>query len=235
MRKALFALTVLTLAATPALAAIATPHLAGSLQGWNPSANPMVETAPGSGIWTATFTGLTPGNREEFKVTDGTWDNTYPGANSWLHVGPGGDITISYDTNVYADGWSPTTERLGLSHDIGTWTAVGNWQSQVGGGDWSNDNPATAMTPIGGGVYQLTATLLPGSYDWKAVVTGSWDSISWDNRSINTANWNFVTDAVNDTVVFEVNGLAGTARVTVIPEPASLALLALGLLALRRR
>lgn len=228
-------LAVLALAATPALAIITNPHVAGDFQGWDPAASAMTETFAGSGIWTASFTGLGAGARHEFKITDGTWNNSFPGPNSWLYASGAGDITIGYDTNTYADGWSPTTERLSLSSDPGTWTAVGDWQHLVGGSDWTNNDPATAMQPVGGGVFQLQATLPPGSYNWKAVVTGTWDSISWDNRSVNTANWGFTTDAVNNTVILSVNGFAGTVKTEIIPEPTAVLGLALLGLLLRRR
>ena len=123
---------------------------------------------------------------------------------------------------------TPNIDRLGLSTDPGAWTAVGNWQSQVGGGDWDNANGSTAMTPLGGGIYQFSAVLAPGTYEGKAVVSGSWDSISWDGRSVNTANSGFTTDAVNDTVVFTVDAFTGTSKVEVIPEPSSIALIAAG-------
>ena len=236
MRRVLTVVAV-AMCCGPAWAVIATPHVAGDFQGWDPGSNPMAETVLGSGIWTRSYTGLTPG-RYEFKITDGTWSNSYPGPNSWLTTDAAGNVTISYDTNTYADGWSPTTERLGLSTDPGAWTAVGNWQALVGGSDWTNNSPATSMVAQGGGVYKFTAVLPPGTYDWKAVVTGSWDSISWDNRSTNTANWSFTTDAVNNTAVFSVNALAGTARVEVVPEPATAGLVllgAVGLIARRRR
>jgi hypothetical protein len=228
-------LAVLALIAAPALAAITTPYVAGDFQGWDAGANPMTETFPGSGIFTASFSGLGAGTRHEFKITDGTWDNSFPGPNSWLYADAAGEITIGYDINTYADGWSPTTERLSESADPGAWTAVGDWQHLVGGTDWTNNDPLTAMVPQGGGIYSLQATLPPGDYNWKAVVTGAWDSISWDNRSVNTANWGFTVDAANPTVIFSVNAFAGTVMYELVPEPA--ALLGLGLLALllRRR
>lgn len=233
--RIIVSLVAVGLLALPAAAQIATPHVAGSLQGWDAGANPMVETPPGSGIWTTTFSGLGANERHEFKITDGTWDNSFPGPNSWLFTDGAGEITISYDTNVYADGWSPTMERLGLSVDPGSWNAVGDFLGALGGNDWDNADPFGAMTPQGGGIHSLTVVLPEGNWEWKAVVSGSWDSISWDNRSIATGNWMFSTDAVNDTVIFSVNALAGTARVEVIPEPASaLLLLAGGLLCWRR-
>jgi hypothetical protein len=150
-----------------------------------------------------------------------------------------GSITITYDSNVYGDGWSPTADRLGLSTDPGAWTAVGSFLSELGGSDWNNADPFGAMTSLGGGIYELTVTLPAGNYDWKGVVSGSWDSISWDQRSVGTANWNFNTDAINDTVIFRVNALDGTAQISVVPEPSTLALATLSglaiLVGLRRR
>lgn len=217
---------------------IATPYVAGSMDGWGgPNSYPMTETSAGSDIWMTTISGLTPNSRHEWKVTDGTWDASVPGANSWLFADGNGDITISYDGNTYSDGWSADVDRLGLSTDPGVWTAVGDWQSQVAGGDWDNANPGTAMVSLGGGIYEFSTTLSPGSYLWKAVVSGSWDSISWDSRSVGTADWAFTTDAVNDTVIFRVDSLTGVAQ-TVVPEPTTFALAGLGLAALltaRRR
>ena len=229
----------LCLSNTPAIAGtIATPYVAGSMDAWaGPNSYPMTETFLGSDVWTTTINGLTANSRYEFKVTDGTWGLTVPGPNSWLFADGNGDIAISYDGNTYTDDWSTPVDRLGLNTDPGAWTAVGDWQSQVGGGDWDNANANTAMAPIGGGIYELSATLTPGTYKWKAVVSGSWDSISWDQRSVGTADWEFTTDAVNDTATFRVDALTGVAQL-IVPEPTTFALAGLGLaalLTLRRR
>lgn len=220
--------------------AIATPHVAGSLQGWDPASSPMTETFLGSDIWTVTFAGLTATNREEFKITDGTWTTTVPsGPNSWAYTDGAGALTITYDGNTYADGWFTTVDRIGVSTDLGTWTAVGDWQSQVGGADWDNANASTVMTHVGGNIYELTATLAPGSYNWKSVSTGSWDSISSDARNVNTGNMGFTTDAVNNTATFRVDALNGVVQVIVVPEPSTFALilggLAMVLTVVRRR
>jgi len=236
--KKFVGMLVIAMMAMPAMAGtITTPHAAGDFNGWSASADPMTETFVGSDIWTRSITGLTPGARYEYKIADLNWSpNSIPlPGNSWLFADGAGNIDLTYDGNTYADTWSPTFDRFGQSTDGGAWTAVGSFQSQIGGGDWDNANVNTAMAPQGGGIYALTAVLTPGTYDWKAVVTGSWDAISWDCRSVNSANWSFTTDAVLDTVTFEVNGLDGTARVTVTPEPSTLALLGLGGLALLRR
>jgi hypothetical protein len=229
VRIILVSTLAVALMALPAAAALSNPHIAGDFQTWDAGATPMVETAPGSGIFAASFTGLDPGSRHEFKITDGTWDNSFPGPNSWFYADAAGNMTVTYDTNTYADGWSPATERLGVSSVPGTWTVAGAFQG------WNNADPATAMTPQGGGIYTYQTVLAPGSYDFKFVVTGTWDSISVDGRNTNTANWNVTTHAVNNTVLFSVNALAGTASYVVTPEPATLCLLALGAAGLLRR
>jgi hypothetical protein len=218
---------VLGLLVVPAAAAISTPHVAGDWQGWDPSSNPMTQIMPG--FWTASFNGLAANQRHEFKITDGSWGNSVPGSNSWLTTDGAGNVTIAYDANTHNDGWFPATDRLGLSTDTGAWTAVGDWQG------WDNANPATAMTPVFGGLYTLTVVLPPGDYEWKAVRTGTWDAIGLDGRSINADNMAFSTDAVYDTVTFSLNAYFGTIRVQVVPEPSSLLLMGLGLLVLRRR
>jgi len=231
--KALVAGLALALLVTPALADY---YVAGDFNvAWDPAnaGYQMTETFPGSEIYTLDLAGETPG-RHEFKITDGTWGWTQPSANSWLVDDGDGNVTVTFDNNTYADGWSPTWGRLGVNEDPGAWTAVGDFVSELGGADWNNADPFGAMTPMGGGIYSLTAVLPAGHYMWKAVVTGSWDSISWDARSVNTANWEFDVDAVNNTAILQVNALAGTVRIDVVPEPASLlGLLILGLI--RRR
>ena len=200
---------------------ITTPHVAGSMQGWDASANPMAETGT-LGVWELTFTELTPLERYEFKITNGTWDVTLPNSNSWCFASETGEVTITYDGNLYDDGWAPDRDRLILPDycDPGTWTAVGDFQAQIGSGaDWTNNDPLTAMTPTGDpGIYEFEGTgLTPNTYNWKAVITGSWDSISWDGRTINTANMEFVIESEADTVTMGVDALTGVVQVVVVP------------------
>jgi hypothetical protein len=183
---------------------IETPHIAGSLQTpqWVPDANPM-DPGADENTWVLTFTGLEPNTRYEFKVTDGTWSNTFPGPNSWLFTDENGEVTITYDTNIIADGWLPNVQRLKLSTDPGTWTAAGSFQG------WSNDNPDTPMVEVIPGIYKYEGSGLDPAtdYAWKPVVTGSWDSIGEDNRSINTGDIPLTVTAAEDVFRLYVDAL----------------------------
>ncbi len=204
--------------------AMADYYVAGDFNGWNAAGN--VLTDMGGGIWQVDLTGVA--GRHEFKITQGDWSNNWPGTgNSWLFGDGLGNVTLTFNANDVQDGWRGNWGRIGTSTDPGTWTAVGDWQG------WNNSG--NSMTPIGGGVYQFQQVLAPGMYQWKAVVTGSWDAIGDDFRGINSNNTAFEVTAGNPTAVFEVNALTGAERVYTTPEPVSMLLVLAGLPFLRRR
>jgi hypothetical protein len=115
---------------------------------------------------------------------------------------------------------------VGTSTDPGTWTAAGDWQG------WNN--AGNTMVALGGGVYMYEQALAPGWYQWKASVTGTWDTIGDDFRRTNSNTMWFEVTGANPLAVFQVNALAGTIRVDAVPEPMTLALLTVGAVAIRR-
>ncbi len=143
------------------------------------------------------------------------------GPNSWFYTDASGNVTIVYDSNVDNDGWAPARDRFGITTENRNWTAIGDFLSELGGTDWSNADPAGAMAPQGNGVYKKTFTGVPaGGYQWKAVVTGTWDSVSWNERSEYTQNMAFAVTATTDTVNLWVDDWRGAVKVEVVSAPA---------------
>lgn len=158
MKKLVIIIAVSAALVLPALAQSGTYYVAGDFNGWNAAGNVMTQISPG--IWQATLNMST--GRHEFKITEGDWSWNIPGTgNSWLYTDGSGNVTVTYDVNTYADGWSSTSGRIGVNVDPGTWTAVGDWQG------WNNANPATAMTALGGGIYELQYAIATAATNTK--------------------------------------------------------------------
>jgi hypothetical protein len=181
------------------------------------------------GTHSITITG-TPGAFTAWKHSDApdTWDWPLSG-DSWGYFDAEGNLTITLDLNVYADGWANTEDRINIDHDgAAQWAAVGDFNG------WNNDDSALYMSPVGGGIYEVQTTIAtPGDYAYKAVEAGTWNAIGADARSVNADNLPFSTTVPDELVIFQVKPLEGVVRV--IPEPATLALLGVGVLALVRR
>jgi glycosidase/fibronectin type 3 domain-containing protein len=192
----------------------------GDFNGWNTD-DPLFDDGthgdadPGDGMYTTLVTVETAG-RYEFKIATDDWAANYPGSgNSWFDTSVGGEVvTITFDTRALSDGWLPETNIIGVSTEPGAWTAVGDWQG------WDNANPMTAMTDLGGGIYQLETTIAsPGSYQYKAVKTGTWDAIGADGRSVNAGTIPFDIIEADQGVLCNVDALAGRVNLAVEAIP----------------
>jgi glycosidase len=192
----------------------------GDFNGWGTD-DPMFDdgthgdATAGDGVYTALVTVATAG-RYEFKIASEDWSDSYPASgNSWLETAAdGATVAVTFDTGFHSDGWLPETNVIGVSAETTAWTAVGDWQG------WDNANPATAMSDLGGGLYQFTTSIAsPGSYQYKAVKTGSWDAIGADGRGVNAGTAAFETTGADQNVSFSVDALAGRVRAEVEPLP----------------
>ncbi|MBN1766313.1 MAG: PEP-CTERM sorting domain-containing protein [Sedimentisphaerales bacterium] len=205
---------------------VSQPYITGDFNGWDPAANSMVDL--GGGLWEYTISGLSPGQYQQFKITPGDWSVSAPAANSWYSADATGEVTVTFNTNVESDGWLPEQFRVGVSTEPGTWSLVGDYNG------WWNEDPSQLMTPLGDGVYEITQTFAAGNYLLKPTQTGTWDAIGTDGRSIDA--WNYYLELVSESEVsVYVDAYAGTMKVDVIPEPASMVLLGLGSMLVVRR
>lgn len=217
-------------------------YITGDALGWDAGAAPLM-TDNSDGTWSYTHSG-TAGDRNEWQFLDtqGDWGSQAYGVNSWSYVGGGGDVTITIDTNTYADGWLPTTNRVFSDNMPTAWKAVGNWQDEAGaGGEWDLGG-GPSMTDTGGGVFQyiIPAGLIPaGTYDWKpargGASPGEWDSITADSSStVGGGNIQF-TLLAGEGVTLRINTSNGTVQQVVFPTPGAMALFGIGGIAATRR
>jgi hypothetical protein len=190
---------------------------------WDPPTAPqMTETAVGSNIFTLDFTltGAPAGTGFAFKILNSP-DNTPAWGDPEItpndvpfDAAADPNMTIRLDRNTYDDGYFPTTNRVAILDDYTTWTAIGNFQTQLGSpGDFNNTFAGTAMTVTDPGIYALT-TIIPtaGSYTWRAVKTGTFNGVGTNGRSNNAANLAFNTFEDNQQVTFEMNTNIGAIR-----------------------
>jgi hypothetical protein len=192
---------------------------------WDPPTAPlMTETSVGSNIFNLDFTltGAPAGTGFAFKILNSpdnspAWGDPEITPNDVpfdAAVDP--NMSIRLDRNTYSDGYFPTTNRVAILDDWTTWTAIGNFQTQLGSaGDYNNSFAGTAMTEtsLGSGIYSLTTTIpTAGNYAWRAVKTGTFNGVGTNGRWGNAANMAFSTFEDGQEVTFEMNTNIGAIR-----------------------
>ncbi len=203
-------------------------YAAGDFNGWTADSNLLYDDGTngdllgGDGIFSLDVIIPTAG-RHEWKVTDGTWDVTYPSANSWLITTSDNQVVkLSFDTNDHTDdaGWrlKPFTNILHAWDSTSDFTIVGDFQG------WDNSNSSTVMNDLGHGLFHRSIQIAdPTEHVYKAVSTGTWDAIGNDNRSINANNIPFTVYNADDIVPFLLDYRTGRVGVfpTAVPTEAS--------------
>ncbi|HEX3628116.1 MAG TPA: hypothetical protein VH280_22120 [Verrucomicrobiae bacterium] len=171
---------------------------AGVFNNWNASANPMT-AGPNAGEFSFTITGGTPGAYDQCKVTDGTWNNSWPGSgNLEFLYDSTGSATIHFWPGSFTDGWLPTSNRVGYDdpdNDPG-WGLPGDFNSYNG--------TANVLSPIGNGVYSNSFVVATaGSFGFKfQSPPGNWSDINFANPDFgnNDGNGSYLTTQTNQTL-----------------------------------
>jgi|GEM_PF-3071047 len=206
-------------------------YVAGDFQGWSNNTNMMYDDAThgdivsGDGIYSLEFSVATSGFHG-WKVTNGTWDTTWPSADSWFYSTTDPQtVLFTFDTNPKGDSWLPNQAIVNTNEVKPTaLVAVGNFQSEEGeSGDWINNSTITAMHDdgldgdwlSGDGIFCYHMTSLPtGSYSAKGVKTGEWNGWGTDGRSQDAKNIDFITTSNNQNVYLYVDVNSGRTIIT---------------------
>jgi hypothetical protein len=148
-----------------------TAKLCGSEWSCNDAKNIMTDN--GDGTYTKTFNNV-PAGKHEFKITDGTWDNSWNGGvatqNYIIELSSACDVTITFTASTGAI----AVKASGLTEVTPTVVVAGS-AGLCNGMEWDVNASANLMTDKGNGNYTWTAYNIPaGYYEFKVVDTGNW-------------------------------------------------------------
>ena len=193
-------------------------NVAGDFNGWNNGGNQMYDDGTNGdliasdGIFSVDITIATPG-RYTWKVTAWqSWSTTFPPSNSWvITTTPNQVVKFTFNTNTISDNWMPTYNIVNANDNPGPIVAVGDWQS------WNNAGPQVMHddglegdSVAGDGIFTYHAVIASaGTYQYKAVVQGSWDAWGTDGRNINANTQTFTTTIPNQNVYLYLNRNTG--------------------------
>lgn len=183
----------------------------------------------GDGLYTYQMSGLTPGGQYNFKIATADWSVNWPGSDARVMANASGEILFrAFDLESWSDGWLPdNARRVGYSDSgLHGWALAGGYADGTQGGmnDWIPDS-TWDLTNMGNGLYRGEFLLNPGSYEYKFRKDDNWD-ISLGSDFGNGAGNIALEVASADTYVFQLDLLNGRHSVAVIPEPASVGVIA---------
>ena len=185
-------------------------HIAGSFQGWDPSATLMTDN--GNGIWSYTAT-LESGNYYEYKYINGTaWgaDESVPpdcnqNGNRYL-TAPLNDSTIDIVCFASCTICNPPLHDVTFTVDMSTQN-VSPDGVHIAGSFQGWDPAATPMTNVGGNYYQVTLSLGESNYyEYKFINGNTFDGAEFVPGECNQNGNRYLTvpaaDTTLDTVCF---------------------------------
>lgn len=201
-------------------------YVRGEFNGWGLN-DPMNDL--GGGHYYKLITGLNAGQAYSFKSANSDWSIEAPAAvNVRAVANANGELGVHfYDITAPGDGWLPEARRTGYD-DPGShgWDIMGSFNG------WAN--PILDLTDMGNGRYTGKVQIGAGDYEFKFRKTGDWNVSVGSGFADNGANASL--SLANDAeVIFDLDLPNGRYRTQIVPEPATIAALGLGLAAVIRR
>lgn len=199
-----------------ALAAVSqaqTYYVAGSAltPSWTPdaAANQM---SGGPDVYTLTTATLTNAFHE-FKVTDGTWNNTWPGSNAKINGDANGTNTFYFYPGTIGDGWFPLANRVGYENPGDSWEISGDFTSP----NWGDDPTALMSTNVDGSFTLNYVVPFVGTHNFKFRIVGTWDGAVGQDFGSSAANISFATTVPNQAVEFDFDPVKGRYLINIPP------------------
>ena len=162
--------------------------------GWDPGYAGNKMTLNAAGLYEKTFNAV-PAGEHEFKITDGTWDNSWGKDGGWdnyvLNLTEEKNVTITFNADTKAI-------NVILSAPEQPYYVAG--VKELCGSEWACDDAANKMSLNAEGLYEKTYEgVVGGTYEFK-VTDGTWTN-SWGNGG---SNYSFeVTELSNVTITFD--------------------------------
>ena len=174
---------------------------------WNASGDKMTQVSGSDYLFLKP--NVASGTSISFKVTNGSWDVSYPGGNCNFTQSPLGTFAIKFNSS---------DSKTVNAYTITTWTIAGDNGRGLIDNSWSTTDTNYDMTSTDGDTYTLTLTnrtLTAGTQQYKVCGNHEWD-VSVGSGTQN-ASLNITSAGVYDvTFTFKVSTMSLTATATLV-------------------
>lgn len=220
-----FLIAVLFVGLMAATASAQPWYARGDFNGWG-TGHPMAwDPVDGRYEATAAIPGP-PGGYFEFKVAEEDWDPNFPPDNIKTKYPAQPSLGFYYYPGSTLDGWLPEWNRVGYDIAGSGWEVMGSMNG------WTTPYP---MADLGNGLYRVDIWVAAGNHEFKFRTTGDWECSVGAHFGRWAPNATFASWGGPEQHGFLLDLPGGRYKSWYIPEPATLALLLIGGLALVRR